>query len=224
MAGSPRCTRSLVLAIVLSAPSSHADEPEWLRRYNHALRQLWSEVYAGGGETLYCAAPFGRDKGSAVNAEHVFPMSWAANELPCGSRRRCRLSSPRFNRMERDLHNVYPALARINRARGASAFGEVAGEERRFGNCDFEVADRRVEPRPEVRGNIARAIFYMAWRYGVPVYPRHGRLLLRWHGEDPPDAEERMRNEDIARLQGGRNPFIDNPARAAELEFRRPTR
>jgi deoxyribonuclease-1 len=122
--------------------------------------------------------------------------------------------------MERDLHNIYPALARINRARGARAFGEVAGEERRFGSCDFETRGGRAEPRPQARGNVARAVFYMAWRYGLPLYPRHGRLLLRWHAADPPDAAERLRNERIADIQGVRNPFVDDPG-TAELTFQR---
>ena len=40
-----------------------------------------------------------------------------------------------------------------------------------------------------------------------------GRLstLLQWHLEDPPDDEERARNEVIYRFQGNRNPFVDHP-------------
>jgi deoxyribonuclease-1 len=216
----------MILALILSAgpwaPPADADEPQWLRRYNHALWQLWSQVYAGGGETLYCGVPFGPEKNEAINAEHLFPMSWAARELPCGRRDRCRRTSPEFNAIERDLHNVYPALARINRARGARRFGEVPGEARRFGACDFEVEDGRVEPRPEARGEAARAVFYMAWRYDLPVYPDHGRVLRRWHEQDPPDAAERRRNDRIATLQGVRNPFIDDPARAASISFTKP--
>jgi len=65
--------------------------------------------------------------------------------------------------MEADLHNLYPALASINRARSNYVFGEIPGEPREFGDCDFERdRDRRVaEPRPIAHGNVARAIFYM---------------------------------------------------------------
>ena len=40
-----------------------------------------------------------------------------------------------------------------------------------------------------------------------------GRLsvLLQWHAQDPPDDDERRRNEVIYSYQGNRNPFVDNP-------------
>ena len=47
---------------------------------------------------------------------------------------------------------------------------------------------------------------------------------LRWHRADPPDAEERRRNDVIADLRGRRNPFIDDPARADQLHFEVPGR
>ncbi len=50
--------------------------------------------------------------------------------------------------------------------------------------------------------------------------PHFGRLstLLTWHAEDPPDAEERRRNEVIfTDYQTNRNPFIDHPEWVAEI-------
>ncbi|MBZ0112383.1 MAG: endonuclease [Thermoanaerobaculia bacterium] len=40
-----------------------------------------------------------------------------------------------------------------------------------------------------------------------------GRLsvLLAWHQADPPDDEERIRNEVVYHFQGNRNPFVDHP-------------
>jgi endonuclease I len=35
--------------------------------------------------------------------------------------------------------------------------------------------------------------------------------LIEWHLADPPDADERRRNDGIEELQGNRNPFVDHP-------------
>ena len=45
-------------------------------------------------------------------------------------------------------------------------------------------------------------------------------MLARWSIEDPPSAEERVRNNAIDSLQHTRNPFIDYPelARLVELD------
>jgi len=208
--------RSLILLLALGAAQASAasEDRPWLRQYKQALRGLWSEVYREGGKTLYCGAHFGRDKGTRINAEHVFPMSWVARELGCGTRSHCRNTSPAFNRIEDDLHNIFPALAEINEARGARRYGEIPGEARAYGSCDVEIRGREIEPGPQVRGDIARAMFYMRQRYGLPIYRRQAELLARWNREDPPDATERARNDRIQRIQGRRNPYIDNPGLA----------
>ncbi len=205
----------LVCGLLLLCGGAVAKPPD--TAYFRNLPLFWSQLYGDGGHTLYCNRPFGPRKGRRINVEHVFPMGWVARALGCGSRSRCRATSPRFNRIEADMHNLYPALARINKARGSRAFGRVPGERRAFGTCDFEIDAQKgwVEPRPAVRGNIARAMLYMQSRYGLKLFPRQARLLRQWHREDPPDPEERRRNRIIERLQGERNPFIDHPERVA---------
>jgi endonuclease I len=92
-----------------------------------------------------------------------------------------------------------------------------------------------------MKGNVARAMFYMDLRYEGGIHgvtgaaepdlrltdtlsqivgtgsnasvAYMGRLstLLQWHQQDPVDEAERLRNEVIQTYQGNRNPFIDHP-------------
>ena len=197
---------TLLLAAVLAASAPAAPAAAYLEM----IPTFWRELYPEGGLTLYCGEPFApRDR--RVNIEHVFPMAWAARHLRCGNRDQCRRTSPAFNRVETDMHNLYPALAAINEARGARAYAMVAGERHLRPGCDFELDERthRVEPRPAVRGDIARAMLYMEQRHGLPLYARQRRLMQQWHRADPPDDAERRRNRAIEALQGNANPFID---------------
>ena len=95
--------------------------------------------------------------------------------------------------MESDLHNLVPAVGELNGDRSNLPFSMIEGEPREYGACDFEVnlAADRVEPRPEVRGNIARTYFYMSSTYGLPI------------------SEERERNRRITAIQGNVNPFVE---------------
>ena len=201
----------LCLLFLYAAPLAYADQTQ-IPSYETARRIFWSELYPDGGWTLYCGARF-NGRARSLNVEHVYPASWMAEHLGCGSRRQCRETSERFNRMEADLHNLYPALATINRARSNYRFGDIPGEAREFGDCDFE-RDRNArlaEPRPIARGNVARAIFYMRQEYGLPIPAQMLPILKAWNRKDPPSCQELRRNNRIEDLQGTRNRFIDHP-------------
>lgn len=138
-----------------------------------------------------------------------------------------------------DLHHIRPSDKTVNSTRNNRAFDD-GGE--LYVDGDGETGSRKGtgwtwEPRDEVKGDVARMIFYMAVRYegddpgdpnddGEPDLeltdeildksdksPFHGRLstLLRWHAQDPPSQAERRRNDLIEQHQGNRNPFIDHP-------------
>lgn len=220
----PECPLKRLLKIVLvplvltCVPSAHAVDP--IEDYEQARPIFWGELYANGGETLYCAVPFASgDQRRGLNIEHVFPMGWVLRPLGCATRQQCRDNRPAFNTIEADLHNLFPSRVDINKARASHAFGLIDGEQRRFGDCDFEIRGRRVEPRDTVRGDIARAMFYMHDKYDLQLFKKAAKMLLRWHKEDPPDAEEKRRNDAIEKLQGNRNPFIDTPSAVDALEF-----
>jgi deoxyribonuclease-1 len=210
---------TLLISIYLSTFAGSFKKPE--EEYFNILPLFWSRIYSEGGETLYCGRKFGANKGRSINIEHVFPMGWTLKKFGCRDRDHCRKKSPGFNKIEADMHNLYPARHDINSARSSYAFSMIKGEKRHFGNCDFEIDPHklRVEPRPKSRGNIARAMFYMHKKYGLTIYKRQGELLRQWHRQDPPDAEERRRNDAIEKIQGSRNQFIDQPGLAYQLKF-----
>ncbi len=204
----------------LIAGLSYADQTG-IEDYEAARGIFWSQLYGSGGETLYCGERFDHEDRYGLNIEHVFPMSWVVNSLECGRRTECRRRDPRFNRIEADLHNLFPSRRVINAARASFRFGDIAGERREFGSCDFEIDERQriIEPRAAVRGEIARAMFYMQDEYDLVIFRRLGRRLREWHRAHPPDAQERRRNDRIEALQGTRNKFIDRPELADKIRF-----
>lgn len=153
------------------------------------------------------------------NKEHVWAKSHGdfGTKRPAGS----------------DIHNLRPTDAQMNSTRGNKDFDEGGSKvnvNRGYGpGSSFSYSDSdSFEPRAEVKGDVARILFYMATRYegekgepdlelndrvnnGSAAY--HGRIsvLIRWHHEDPVDDFERNRNEVIYSYQGNRNPFIDYP-------------
>ncbi len=208
MSGLPLKRRSFVFLFCCSLFS-----PNLVAKPQNYLEQIaifWQTLYPSGGTDLYCGKRFGKyDRG--YNIEHVMPMAWVKKELKCGTRKQCRERSARFNQIEMDMHNLYPSDKGANHERLAYAFAEIPGEKWWREDCDLEIDKhkRLAEPREAVRGDIARAALYMEERWGIPIYQRQRSLLLRWHQEDPPDAHERWRNDQIEAYQGNRNPWID---------------
>jgi deoxyribonuclease-1 len=187
-----------------------------IKNYADARKVFWRQLYRGSFTTLYCGQRFNAMPARGVNIEHVFPMGWATNSIGCGTRDQCR-SNALFNQIESDLHNLCPSRSDVNTARLSFRFANIAGEVREFGaDCDFEVSKRQraVEPRPDIRGDIAHTMFYVVDRYPqakLEIFSKQQRLLKEWHRADPPSAEERARNDAIERIQGNRNPYVDAP-------------
>jgi deoxyribonuclease I len=44
----------------------------------------------------------------------------------------------------------------VNGLHSHDSMAMIKGEQRQFGACDVEIAERKIEPRPEIRGDIAR--------------------------------------------------------------------
>jgi deoxyribonuclease I len=134
----------------------------------------------------------------------------------------CLERDPVFRAMHNDLHNVVPAIAEVAQDRSGFSFGEVEGDTRMYGACEFEVdhASKVAEPSPSIRGKIARAYLYMREQYGDALRLEEGELerLQRWHAADPADAWERDRNAAIAAIQGHANSFVEGGAPVATPE------
>lgn len=88
--------------------------------------------------------------------------------------------------------NLVPVIGEINGNRSNYSFAMLEGEPRVYGACDFEVdfKSRKVEPAPEVRGDIARIYWYMRDTYGLKISDKQQRLFEVWDKLDPVDEWE----------------------------------
>ena len=160
------------------------------------------EVFNGGAD-------------SGLNQEHVWPRS--------------RLGSPEVS--ERDMHHLFPSRVDVNSDRGSLPFAEIddsladdwyadgvettsapTADRDLYSERDREVA---FEPRESVKGDVARAMFYVATMYpseaDLAWFQGQARTLYDWHNADRVDAAEFQRTLDIAGYQGGtdrENPFV----------------
>ncbi len=151
-------------------------------------------------------------RATRIEWEHVMPAYWFGHQLQCwqdGGRKACK-KNKRFKQMEGDLHNLQPTIGELNGDRSNYRFSMLEGEPRVYGQCDFEVnfKDKKAEPQPNVRGDIARAYFYMSDRYNLKLSKSQKRLLEAWNRSDPVSNWERSRNRLIKRIQGNENRFI----------------
>ncbi|MBP7830570.1 MAG: endonuclease [Kiritimatiellae bacterium] len=143
---------------------------------------------------------------------------------------------------QNDVHNLFAADADVNAMRGNLYFDESNPADPSYRNPATNTAPQTSldsdswEPPDEVKGDIARALFYMDVRYdgleantediqlqdalSDPAERRMGVLttLRAWHEADPPSLAESNRNEKIyATYQYNRNPFIDHPEWVASI-------
>lgn len=173
------------------------------------------EIYSGKSIGKGLNAGKIGNSGDAWNREHVWAKSHGFPE------------QSQFGYT--DAHHLRPADASINSERSNLDFDnggtpiteapENAKDEDSF------------EPRDEMKGDVARMLFYMDVRYegaaadNTPDLvlvdrvgtengaPQLGKLctLYQWHQDDPVNAWETERNNVVFEYQGNRNPFIDRP-------------
>ncbi len=148
--------------------------------------------------------------GDFVNAEHIWPQSYFKRALP----------------MVADLHHLMATLSTPNGRRANLKFARVS-KATYSTSSGSKLGKEGFEPDDSVKGNVARALFYFVERYGdknirqgmdyASFWTNNVQMLLDWNRQDPPDANERRRNDLIEGFQGNRNPFIDNPELADRI-------
>ena len=195
----------------------------------------------------------GTGTGLTYNREHTWPKSLGFS-AETGN-----LGLP--NSPHTDTHMLYASDTNYNSDRGNKPYGNCSGCTERateayngagggsgvypgnsnwFNTSVFQTWGKR-------KGDVARAVMYMAIRYEGGTHPTTGQnepdleltdnaalivatssspaymgllsTLIAWHQADPPDAAERARDEVIYSFQGNRNPFIDHPEWATSSLF-----
>lgn len=157
------------------------------------------------------------DVGAGLNIEHSFPKSWWGGAK---------------NQAYQDLYNLMPCKEKINSTKSNYPMGEVESGDK--GNGWTKVgkgSDNKMywEPADDWKGDFARGYMYMATTYqnfswsGTSAlqilqqgtYPTLQKwaytLFIKWAKADKPDEVEIKRNEEVYKIQGNRNPFVDFP-------------
>jgi len=147
------------------------------------------------------------------NCEHVVPQSWFDKRNP----------------MKGDLHHLFACESRCNSFRSNIPYFDFADynptqlEEVVREECGKR-EDRRFEPEFN-KGAVARATLYYILRYPQMLennYDESGlQTLIDWHKNNPVSIYEKHRNYKIFQMQGNRNPLIDFPELAQNINFKK---
>src|SRR5688500_18374315 len=121
-----------ILAVLVAVASASADQTT-IKNYGTARSIFWKKLYPDKTtgrpySDLYCGFEFQSRDDVEMQVEHAFPANWFATELGCGTRKQCQQTSPRFNHIEADLHNLWPAAKAANGERSNHSFAIISGE------------------------------------------------------------------------------------------------
>ncbi len=203
-------------------------KPSTVLDYYHARLKMYTEIY-NENDTVYGIYtryglhlapndpdPIGtlirNNSPYGINTEHTFPQSKGAREGNARS----------------DMHHLFPAMARVNSARSNYPYAEINDNRTQWwyykdkavrsiptkNKEDYsESIDGAFEPREDVKGDVARAMFYFMTMYrsqaDASFFSGQRKTLCQWHLDDPVDSVEWARNDMKARYQSGKkNPFI----------------
>lgn len=155
---------------------------------------------------------------SGMNIEHSFAQSW-------WGKTNCNL--------KKDLFNIMPCESKINSSKGNRGMGIVTKVTNTNGATKVGSGANGLslwEPADEWKGDFARGYMYIVTAYEDyankwqsegsnslynNTYPTLKewayKLYIQWAKADKPNALEIKRNNDVAKIQGNRNPYVDFP-------------
>ncbi|HEX8456080.1 MAG TPA: endonuclease [Pyrinomonadaceae bacterium] len=143
------------------------------------------------------------------NCEHVVPQSWFGKKEP----------------MRGDLHHLFACESGCNSFRGNIPYYEFDDFEETVREACGKREELRFEPSAG-KGAVARATLYFLLRYPGEINatkkeytPDRIEMILGWHKNFKVTRYERHRNAAIHEKQGNRNPLIDHPDWADEIDF-----
>lgn len=181
--------------------------------YFTARKYLFGQLHYNNGivTDVYCEQNWdhrhgvGKDRipdPEFLNCEHTWPQSKFKNH-------------PEELVIKSDLHHLFPVTKQSNSTRSNHPFGYVKSGEVVCGTSKKgPIKNSKLigfEPTNSHKGNVARAMFYISIRYKMPIEATQESALREWNKLDPVDSFEKLRNIAISKIQGNRNPFIDNP-------------
>ncbi len=171
--------------------------------------------------------PSDANRARRVEWEHVVPAEnfgrefteWKYGSSACfdnGKRFRGRNCAERANRefrlMHADMYNLFPAIGAVNKLRSNFPYTEFSSDVKAtFGTCQMKIRHKKAEPPEASRGEIARAVLYMAWAYPerIRLKSAYIELMKRWDARYKASAWECLRAKRIKALQGNANPFTE---------------
>lgn len=185
-------------------------------------RSVVTCAYSGENKIYTGALSWTNDN---FSREHCYARSWMPS-LPVDNPEK-----PEYN----DQHHLFPVnQTEVNEVRSNNPFNEVVTLTSSYLLAKYgkDANGKNVyEPRDEIKGDVARALFYVSACYNTVAgndwslpsasnYNQNQEILKKWHYQDPPSNYEIARNEYLDSLQENRNPFIDNPDWVCYIDFK----
>jgi deoxyribonuclease-1 len=204
-------------------------------------KKVLPRVFAGMEEDFYCGCKYSgknidlascgyvarknENRAKRLEWEHVVPAWALGHQRQCwqnGGRKNCTATDTVFQQAEGDLNNLVPSVGEVNGDRGNLSYGAWSRDpEPMYGQCKTVVdfANKRVQPREEVRGRAARISLYMHTRYKLKISKQDKQLWCAWAKTYPVDQWEVERDRRIVQWQGEGegNAFVSDPESLARV-------